>query len=92
MSIIVINYDRLVVAALAPPVISSVSQSGGNLIFGGTGPTNENYFVLTSTNLVLPLPSWTRIATNSFGATGTFSFTNAIVLGLPQNFYRLQLP
>jgi len=40
---------------------------------------------------VLPLQSWTRIATNSFGATGTFSFTNAIAPGVPQNFYRLQL-
>ena len=82
---------RLVVVALAPPVIGSVSQSGGSLILAGTGPTNENYLVLTSTNMVLPLPSWTRIATNSFGATGTFSFTNAIAPGVPQNFYRLQL-
>jgi hypothetical protein len=83
---------RLVVGALTPPVISNVSQSGGNLIIGGTGPTNENYLVLTSTNLVLPLPSWTRLATNQFSGAGMFAFTNAINPGLPQRYYRLQLP
>jgi hypothetical protein len=32
------------------------------------------------------------MATNQFSATGTFIFTNAIVPGVPQTFYRLQLP
>jgi len=82
---------RVVVTPLAPPVIGGVNQSNGNLVLTGTGPANENYLVLTSTNLILPLANWTPIATNSFGPAGSFSFTNAITPGQPQNFYRLQV-
>jgi hypothetical protein len=70
------------------PVISGPKVSGGNLIFSGTGGTdNGTYFVLTTTNLLTPLANWTPVATNQFGPTGAFSVTNAIVPGVPQHFY-----
>ena len=83
---------RLVVTLPPPPVIASVQQLGGSVVFSGTGPTNGTYYVLTSTNVASPLASWARLATNQFSAAGTFSVTNAIAPGVPQNFYRLQLP
>ncbi len=76
-----------------PPTISSVTSSGGNLIFSGTnGTAGATYYVLTSTNVATPLAEWTRVATNVFGAGGSFSVTNAIVPSEPHRFYLLQVP
>jgi autotransporter-associated beta strand protein len=84
---------RLVVQVQTPPVFNTVFNTVGNLVFSGAGgPTNVAYYVLDSTNLTLPLNLWMPMATNQFSATGTFIFTNAIVPGVPQTFYRLQLP
>jgi len=59
---------------------------------GTNGIPNGNYYVLDSTNLALPLPNWTLMATNVFDANGDFTFTNAIDPNTPQLFYLLQLP
>jgi hypothetical protein len=81
-------------APAQPPVINSVALLGGNLVFSGTngGTEGNDYYVLTSTNVALPLANWTKLATNQFGVGGSFTFTNAVVPGSPQRFYLLQLP
>src|SRR6185369_11924950 len=57
---------------------SSITLSGTNVIFNGSGgPSNATYWVLASTNVALPLANWTRILTNQFNAGGSFTFTNA---------------
>jgi hypothetical protein len=84
---------QLVVAnpTAASPDFNTFSLSGNNLVFSGTGGvTNGNYIVLTSTNVALPLIQWTPLATNSFDASGDFTFTNATT-NFPQLFYRLEL-
>jgi fibronectin-binding autotransporter adhesin len=82
-----------VVAQATPPVISSTRVSGGNLIFTGTGgTTNGTFYVLTSTNVATPLASWTPLSTNMFDGSGNFSVTNAIVPGVPHEFYLLKTP
>ncbi len=80
--------------AIAPrPVISSFAISGGNLLLSGTnGVPNAGCYLLGSTNLMLPVAQWTRIATNTFGANGSLAITNAVNLAAPQQFYMLQLP
>ena len=76
-----------------PPVITSVELSGSSLVFsGGSGTAGNTYYVLSSTNLTLPLTNWTRELTNTFGTGGSFSVTNPIGTGVPQKFYLLQLP
>lgn len=75
-----------------PPVINNVVSRNGQLIFSGTnGFAGDTYYVLSSTNLALPLSRWTRAATNTFDGTGSFSATNAMPVNTPQMFYRLQL-
>ena len=75
------------------PVISSVSISGGGLIFNGnSGAGYGNFYVLGSTNLAAPVSNWMRILTNQFDAGGGFNFTNAMNGNLPCGFYLLQLP
>jgi autotransporter-associated beta strand protein len=81
------------VGAPKPPVITSVSVMGGDLVFSGTnGSVGGTFYVLASTNLALPPSSWTVLSTNSFAAGGLFSITNAISAGLPARFYMLAVP
>jgi polygalacturonase len=56
------------------------------------GVTNGTHYVLTSTNIALPLTNWTRLVTNQFDGSGNFNFTNAMNPNSPQSFYLLQLP
>jgi hypothetical protein len=78
---------------VAPPVITNITASGTNLVISGTNGTPTNsYYVLTSTNLALPLTNWARITTNLFDTAGNFIFTNAFNRAVPEQFYLLQLP
>ncbi len=79
--------------ATPAPEIEAVTVSGGNIAISGTGgPANRDYFVLTATNVALPLINWTRLQTNRFDTGGSFGFTNAVDSNVPQQFFLLQLP
>ena len=82
-----------VVSAVAPqPFISSISISGTDVIISGTNASaGGSYYVLSSTNVALPLPNWTPILTQSFNGVN-FSFTNAMSPGEHERFYLLQIP
>jgi hypothetical protein len=70
------------------PVVGSTKVAGGNFIFSGTGGSNGGtYYVLTSTNLLTPLPGWTPIATNMYDSSGNFSVTNPLSASNHQRFY-----
>jgi len=76
-----------------PPVITSTWVSGSNLIISGTnssGTAGGTYYVRASTTMALPMASWPRISTNTYGAGGAFSVTNPVNWGTPNNFYRLE--
>ncbi|HUB86498.1 MAG TPA: autotransporter-associated beta strand repeat-containing protein, partial [Verrucomicrobiae bacterium] len=71
-----------------PPHIVSFSRSGTNLIFMGTNGVAGNPYVLwTSTNVALPLASWTQVLTGNFDGSGNFNFTNGVTPGSPRQFY-----
>jgi hypothetical protein len=70
---------------------TSISTAAGNVVMRGIGgPTNATYYVLTSTDAVLPLANWASLLTNQFDAGGNFVFTNA--MAVPARFYRLSVP
>jgi autotransporter-associated beta strand protein len=72
------------------PHFAGIVASGTNLVMSGTnGVPYWTYYVLTSTNVSLPVSNWTVVATNAFGGSGNFSFTNSP--HAPQTFYQLQL-
>jgi len=93
------NTDRLVVdgsltvVSTSPPATTGVNYSGGNLVWRGTGGTpNWNYYILSSTNLALPVAQWTVTATNQFDAGGNFNCTNAVTgANGSQQFYILEV-
>ncbi len=73
------------------PIISSVQLSGGSLALNGSnGVVNGTYYVLTSTNVNVPLANWTVLSTNSFDVNGAFSVTNPIDANVAQCFYLLK--
>jgi autotransporter-associated beta strand protein len=75
------------------PGFGSITQSGTDLIFTGTnGMPFAEYHVLASTDVALPVNSWTSIYTNTFAFDGTFNFTNAIDPNVPKEFIILQAP
>jgi len=81
------------VALNTTPVIGAISISGNGLGLSGTGGVGvANFYLLSSTNLTVPLSNWTRLQTNQFDGSGNFNLTNALDPSLPQSFYRLQLP
>ncbi len=72
---------------------NALSYSSSSMIFSGSGGSpNNSYWLLTTTNLALPVASWTVAATGSFDATGQFNFSYPIMPGAPQNFFLLQVP
>jgi hypothetical protein len=83
----------VVAGAVVPqPAITGVSLSGTNLVINGSnGLAGEQYNVLTTTNLTLPLGSWTVLPTNIFSA-GNFSITNVVNPQSPRGFYMIRVP
>jgi autotransporter-associated beta strand protein len=81
------------VGTAAQPRFSSVALSGNNLIMSGSnGPPLQTYYVLATTNVALPVASWTPIATNAFDSTGKFTFTSTVSPSVPRRFFVLQVP
>jgi autotransporter-associated beta strand protein len=86
-----VNGTLSIVAASVPPSpkITSVSLSGGMLsILGTNGVPNEPFVLLGSTNLAVPLSSWTPVQTNAFNGSGNFSISVAVTNG-PDEFFTL---
>ena len=78
------------------PQITSIRPAGTTafLLQGTGGPTNGGYYywLRSSTNLTLPLPNWSIVATNPFDFYGNFSNQIPLTPGTPQQFYRMQMP
>jgi autotransporter-associated beta strand protein len=84
---------RVNTAPVPQPVFSGASISAGQIIMiGSNGSLGGNYYVLASSNLLVPLTNWTYIATQAFNGDGTFSFTNNVDPTVPRQFYVIQLP
>lgn len=75
------------------PVITRPCLSDGCMKFcAAGGRMNATCFVLSSTNMTLPLTNWSCLATNRFDPTGHFDFTDTSNSSAKQLFYRLQVP
>jgi hypothetical protein len=87
-----LNLDgTLWVVSTVPPVMTRTVTTPDSLVLSGTGGTPSwGYYVLTSTDLTLPMSQWTRSATNSFDGSGNFVFTNLFDRAAAQVFLRVQ--
>jgi len=88
-----VNGTISVVGSPAPPFISGVSASGGNLfISGGGGVTNGTYQLVATTNIVLGLTNWTLVGNGNFDGNGNFSTFVPINPATPQRFFAVRMP
>lgn len=84
---------RVKAVPLAPPRIASAAMLGGtNIVLNVTnGVEGAKCYLLSSTNVTLPLSAWTRVQTNVFGPGGTITITNTVSPAEPQKFFSLQV-
>jgi hypothetical protein len=78
---------------LPQPSISGIRPSGNNLVLtGSNGSPNTTFCVLMSTNVLVPIGLWTRVATNVFSTNSGFSITlsNSVTHSLNSRFYMIQ--
>jgi uncharacterized repeat protein (TIGR03803 family) len=80
---------RLVVS---PRFASVARQPGGSVLLTGTGPANGSYRLWASTDLSLPVASWTLLTSAPFDSNGNFSYTDTDTATNPSRFYQLSMP
>ena len=75
------------------PVVTATSYTTSNVTLNGTnGTVGGLYYVLSTTNVAFPLPTWSRVATNTFGPSGVFNVVVPVNPAELARFYRLALP
>lgn len=84
---------RVKAAPLTPPRIASATVLGGtNIVLNVTnGVEGAKCYLLSSTNVTLPLSAWARVQTNVFGPGGTITISNTVSPAEPQKFFSLQV-
>ncbi len=82
------------IVSVPRPAITGVTLSGTKLTMNAVnGLSGSTYYVLTTTNLAVPLHQWASIATNILATSGNFilSVTNAVSPTASQQFFTLQV-
>ena len=84
---------NIIAGAVVPqPGITHITLSGSQLVISGTnGISGEQYNVLTTTNLLVPLANWTVLPVGTFSG-GTFNITNTVNGNAKQNYYIIRIP
>ena len=89
-----VNGTLSVTGFLPGPTISSIANDGVNVtIAAGGGAANGPYTLLSSTNVALPISSWTTVTTGTFDGTGALNppLTVPVDPAAKQQFYLLQV-
>ena len=77
----------------APLQVIATTFSGTSIQLSGWGGSpGQTYYLLGSTNLLLPTSQWPTLLTNSFGTGGSFNVLIPSDPSLPQQFFRIQVP
>jgi hypothetical protein len=87
-----VGVGTVVVVPSLPSIMGISAAGNGFIINGSIGAPTEPYYILTSTNLLLPFTQWVRLATNLSDAGGNILFTNPANPSTPMQFYLLQVP
>jgi hypothetical protein len=88
-----VSSANFVSADINPPRITGFGLNGTTLNISATnGLPNQNYVLLATTNVSLPVNQWTPVLTNRFDGDGNLNLsTNIINPGQAQTFYILQM-
>jgi polygalacturonase len=77
--------------SLSPTLVNPGLLGNGSFRFAFSNNSGASFTVLTSTNLLLPMASWTVAGVPVNIAPGAFQFTTTITSG-PPRFYRVRSP
>ncbi len=84
---------KVIYAGIGQPMFYATGNSRQNMDLSGTnGIFGATYYVLSATNLSLPLTNWTRILTNVYGPGGSFSNKVPIAPDEESRYFLLQTP
>jgi hypothetical protein len=87
------NSEAAILTVIAPLEFTSAVLLGSDLVLGGTGGSEGGeYYLLAAADAGEGMTHWLRVATNTFGPGGSFSATNVLDPGQPQQFFRIELP
>lgn len=75
--------------AVYPHLAIEVKKPSGETLITGTGLPNEGYRLRVSTDLSLPISSWTLLQSESFDSNGTFSYTDRSAVTDTSRFYHV---
>ena len=83
-----------VTSASAPPsqLDAQFSSPGGPLLITFTNLPGANFTVFASTNLALPLGSWTSLGAPTETSSGNYQFSDAGAQTNAARFYRVRSP
>jgi hypothetical protein len=87
-TVTLVNGTLTVTAPSSPPVIQSVTQSGGSLTFTWSAISNQMYQIQSTTNLILT--NWTTLAGTNAATNPTMTISEPIGSN-SQQFYRVVL-
>ncbi len=83
----------ITVVSNTQPVVGKFVVNGSALKWSGSNGVPGNlYFVITATNVSMPVAQWTPVLTNTFDMLGNFICTNPLSISMPQKYYRLLVP
>ncbi len=89
-----VNGTIKVTGLLPPPAISGVDfsqfASGTITLNASNGVPNGAVTVLTTTNLTLPVGSWTKVVSSTFDGSGNYTVPVTVDPAAPQAYYLLQ--
>jgi len=75
---------------LTPHLAGVTKLPNGSTVITGTGPAVSPYRLWASSDLSMPVASWTVLTNDVFTADGTFSYTDPTAA--PTRFYRVSTP
>jgi autotransporter-associated beta strand protein len=73
------------------PVIATAGFVGSGFKLTGSGTTYAPYSILATTNLTIPIASWSNLGGGTF-SNGVFNFTDLTATNYPLRFYLLSTP
>jgi len=77
---------------LTPQFTGITKGTGDSVLLTGVGLAGATYRLLASTNLSLPIASWTTLTNGVFDADGTFFYTDNEATAAQTRFYRVSTP
>ena len=85
-------YSLQSLAIVPPQLACGILASNGACYFNFTNLPGTRFTVLGSTNLFLPIGSWTVLGSAAENAPGQFQFTDLAATNAPARFYRVRSP